>query len=225
MRKLIVTRSDETQKMSEITHPTIKQYADKCKADFMILSDDLGLRSTHYRILKLYDLFSKYDRIVSIDTDALVLKRTPDIFEHVPFYAIGSILEDKGTRQDDRRNRIQAIQNRFKDVKWKTGYINTGFIIFSKCHKDIFKYSQDKLWYNLGYDDVYLGYMIHKLGFDVLELEPKWNFMSMFSEDWCGLSKSDAYVIHYAGRGHYPTIDRVEQIRQDYFILKKYNLI
>ena len=48
--------------------------------------------------------------------------------------------------------------------------------------------------------------------------------MSMFTEPWCGKKKSDAYILHYAGQAFNPQIDRTEQIKQDWLILKKWKL-
>ncbi len=223
MNKCIVTRADLNIKdMSDITHPLLKRYAKKCKADFKVLEDSKELHP-HYRILQIYPLFKDYDRIAVIDTDVLVLKDCPSIFDEVPEDKIGAIFEDKGSRLVDRRQRIRSVQEKFTNVGWKTGYINTGVSVFSRYHKAIFKYSKGQaLWDDLGFDDVYLGYMLNFMKYEVYELDYTWCFMSMFSESWFNASRYDAKMIHYAGGGFDRRIPRLNQIKQDYLLLKKY---
>ena len=224
MKLCIVTRSDgRIKEMTDITHPILKRYAKKCGAEFKILSDSKGLHP-HYRILQLYELFKVYDRILCIDSDVLIMKSCPNIFKLVPIEKIGCIYEDKGSRQEDRRNRIAKIQREREDIGWETGYINTGVIVFSRLHRDIFK--NENLYLDLGYDDVLLGYKLNKQGYEIHELPFTFNHMSMHSEDWNKhASRFDSYIIHFAGRAFYPQIDRTEQIGSDFLILKKYGYI
>jgi hypothetical protein len=84
---------------------------------------------------------------------------------------------------------------------------------------------KENLWMDLGYDDVELCYRTHKFGYEIEELPCEYNFMSMFAEPWCNKKKINAYFIHYAGNAFHPLIDRTQQIKQDYLILKKYGLI
>jgi len=222
-KRLIVTRADDKiSQLCSITHPILKRYAIKCKADFQIISES-GNIHPHYRILKLYNLFNNYDRIAVIDSDVLILRSCPDIFETVPESKIGSIFEDKGSRKFHRRSLLKDIQKKFVNVGIKEGYINTGVCVFSKLHKDVFKYTEGQdLWLDFGQDDVYLRMMIAVHKFDIHELDIRWNFMSMFEESWSNKSRFDAFIIHYAGNGFFPTIDRFEQLKQDYILLDRY---
>jgi len=208
----IVTRADKNIKeMTDITHPIIKQYAKKIEADFIVLDEPKGLHP-HYRILQFYELFEKYDRIISIDSDVIITPDCPNLFKIVPHEAIGTIFEDVGSRQADRRERIKKVQEKFGDIGWKSGYINTGCAVFSKCHREIFK--QRELYLDLGYDDVYLGYWIRKFGFPIFQLPIKFNFMTMFAEQWNGNSQRlDNYIIHYAGNGF--SGNRLGDIKRD----------
>jgi hypothetical protein len=76
-----------------------------------------------------------------------------------------------------------------------------------------------------GYDDVFLGWRINKGGHKLHVLHPYLNFMSMFTEPWSGLRKSDAHIIHYAGMGHHPNVPKPIQIENDYLTMKKYGAI
>lgn len=226
MKKCVVTRCDsKIKEMSDITHPILKRYAKKCNADFRIFDNSITDYHPHYKILQIHDLLKEYDRVLCIGTDTLIMKSCPNIFSTVPVEKIGSIYEDKGTRKTDRRNRILNVQKQREDIGWKKGYINSDVFLVSKLHRDIFNLNYNNLYTDLGFDDVELGYQINKNGYEVHELPCEFNFMSMFTEDWCGKKKSDAYILHFAGQGHRTGISKTEQIKQDYLILKKYGLL
>lgn len=92
-------------------------------------------------------------------------------------------------------------------------------------HRDIFDLDYNNLYTDLGFDDVELGYQITKNGYKIYELPCEFNLMSMFLEPWCGKTKSEAYILHYAGQGYSPLLSKTEQIKADAIILKKYGLI
>lgn len=226
-KRLVITRADEdVAEYTKITHPVIRKYAIRCNAKFEILKDCQGIHM-HYRILQLYDKFEEYDRILIVDSDILIRKTCPNLFDAVPIEKIGLITEDRGSRQEDRRNRIAKANEFYGDIGWEEGYINTGVAIFSKEHRDIFKYipDKDKLWMDYGYDDVFLGWRINKMKYELLVFHPYLNFMSMFTEPWAGLKKSNAQIIHYAGMGHHPNVPKPRQIENDYLVMKKYGAI
>ena len=227
--RLIVTRADENHdKISQLTHPILKQYAERCEADFLVLKEPYKNFHIHYRILQLYELFDKYDRILSVDTDIIILNKCPNIFDVVKQDTIASIYEDVGSRQLDRRGRIQAMQTKFGDIGWTSGYINTGFALFPKIYRDLFKVvSSDELWVGLGFDDVFLSYRINKFKYAFQELSYMYNFMSMFSEEWNGnVCRSNAYVIHYAGSGGFLTgRSRDDIIKEDIILFRKYGAL
>lgn len=223
MKKLICTRCDDNIKaQSDITHPFMKDYAERCGADFMTLSHETDCTHMegkwHYRILKLNELYDEYDRILHIDTDAIVAPWAPSIFDEVPEDKIGTVFEDRGSRRKARRRCIAAVQEFFGDVGWITGYINTGFFLTSKCHREIFTKIDGQYYEDWGHDDVHLGYQIRKYGKEIHELETVWNHMTMFSEGWNGSpDRFDSNVIHYAGKGlfdgDYP--NKIEQMKAD----------
>lgn len=231
MKLLIATRCDKKiRTISDLTHPLIKEYAEKCGADFLELTEEPPIWTNenpprpHYRIMEFYNLFEKYDRIASIDTDLLINKNCPNIFETVDNDCIGSIYEDVGDSASHRRGQIKKVQEQFGNVGWETGYINTGFTVFSKCHRDIFQPIDGKYFMDFGYDDVHLAYQAHRFGFKFQELDFKWNHMTMFSRPWNNYSdRFKSYIIHYAGEGVFdkPEVkNRFEQIKNDLKVIK-----
>ena len=221
-KRIVVTRADVgIKEMTDITHPIIKEFAKKWDADFEILNPDRDwpVHRRHYRIMQLKEILENYDRAISIDSDVLI---NPKCYKN-PFVVvskdrIGSVCEDVGTRAGRRRELIGKVQKRFGDVGWKSGYINTGFLVVSKEHKDIFQPINGKYWDGFGFDDIHLGWQINKRKYLVYSMHHKWNFMTMFSENWCKDNRFNAFIIHYAGRGMFDhgVKNRMEQIRLDH---------
>lgn len=220
----MVTRCDDNVKeLTEITHPILMDYAGQWGCDFITLDQKedwmTDYELAHYRILKVRELLETYERVLVIDSDIVIMPGCPNPFEVVPVDKIGSVYEDKGSREAMRQGVIISIQERFGDVGWEEGYINTGFFIVSQQHSNIFQKAvndreqvrngqhspTDGLWTGFGFDDALLGYNIHKFGHEIHELSFEWNHMSMFSESWNGeANRFDSYIIHYAGLARFP---------------------
>ena len=227
MKLLVCTRSDKSLKeMSSMTHPILKHFAYQWNADFLVLDERsneetcLDARGkVFYRLCRLRELFEGYDRILHIDTDIVINRFCPNIFNEVPYDQIGTVLEDKGSRAENRRMRIVKVQAEWGWIGWKTGYINTGIFLASKPHKDLFNSFQGKFWCDLGYDDVQWGYMINYLKLPIFELHYFFNGMSMFCEPWNqSPSRFEFHLIHYAGQALFPdkgNRSRLELIRDD----------
>lgn len=219
MKLAVCTRADRNiQEMTDISHPHIKAKCREWGADFIVMDHDSGIKAHpyHYRIVAMREILQDYDRAVSIDSDMLVLPRCPNPFERVPDDQIGSVYEDKGTRQKHRRKLIAAAQARWGDVGWTKGYVNSGFMVFSRQHADVFEPVQGQWWDKWGFDDVHLGYQIHAKGHQVRELHWKWNHMTMFSEKFNNCAnRFNSFIIHYAGIGTFDAKNRLLQMRKD----------
>ena len=131
--------------MTDYTHPVIKYYAEKVGADFQVLSHISGCTHAqgkwHYRIFKHRELHEEYDRILHIDSDAIITPNCPNIFEIVPYDCIGTVYEDKGSRAADRRDRIKKAKMHFGNIDWTHGYIDTGVFLTSKFDSHIIHYA------------------------------------------------------------------------------------
>ena len=106
MKLAIITHADKNVKeMKSISHPLIEQYADDCGADYINMIQECEVPHA-YRILQLKEFLNIYDRVLNLDSDIIINKNCPNIFEEVPFEKIGTIFEDKGSRAPDRHRRI-----------------------------------------------------------------------------------------------------------------------
>jgi|TARA_R110000803_G_scaffold113255_1_gene181616 lipopolysaccharide biosynthesis glycosyltransferase len=224
MKYLVVTRADSNiESYTKVTLPIIESYSKEWEADFRILSHTPSIMTedekTHYRILEVQQLLDEYDRILCLDSDMIITKNCPNPFDEVPFDCVGTIYEDKGSRQQDRKKHIHNIQQHWSNVGWVSGYTNAGTFMLSNIHKNIFEPVNGEYYKGWGSVDVHLAYNIHKYNFKVHELSYKWNHMTMFSEGWNGSpNRFDSYIIHYAGHGIFDRNinSKVNQIHSDY---------
>jgi hypothetical protein len=211
----IVTRADENiRAITDVSFPLIKRFAKEWDADFIVLDGEspcnVGNGKYHYRIMEMANLLKKYERVAHIDADVIMAPTCPNLFEWVQFENVGTVFEDKGTRQADRRARLAAVQSAWRDVGWREGYINTGVFVTSFIHNLLFRpfideQGQEHYWTESGFDDVHLGWMLNYECFGITELPYKCNHMSMFSEPWNGSKdRLKSHIIHYAGGARFP---------------------
>lgn len=220
MKLLVASRADKNiAEMTNLTFPVMKRFCTKWGADFAVLDHEPPVMSDdnrpHFRITKIAELLNDYDRVLNLDSDLIINKTCPNPFDIIPEDCIGTIYEDVGSRQAHRQNLIQAVQQKFGDIGWKSGYINTGFFMVSRMHKEVFSPVNGSYWTGWGSDDVHIGYQIKKLGFKVHQLDHRFNHMTMFSEH--GENRFDSFIIHYAGAGIFDAgvKSRNEQIAKD----------
>ena len=211
MKLLVVTRADENvTAYTRYTHPILKVFAEKWNADFKVLDSSCG--PVFQRKLALYELFESYDRVLHMDSDIVINRDCPNIFDMIPSDYIGLVFEDKGSRLKNRRDRIKQVKRALGDIEhWVEGYFNMGFFVVSSIHQEMFTKIKGKLWGEDqkkkpgGADQTHLCYQIMRLKYKYVDLGYKFNHMSMFSELWNGSpSRFDSHIIHYAGQAKFP---------------------
>lgn len=194
MKKAIVTISigELYSKISNITHPSIRAYAEKVGADFLII-DKTDYPFPHYAKCHLKDILSKYDRIAYIDSDIIISPIAPNIFDIVPEDKLGLFEEGKfGGRYEAF---IQYL-SQYNIVPDKVSYFNTGVIVASKIHKEIFR--TPFKFENHFFEQTYLNMNILTSGFDVHFLSYKFNRTTV-ADKRTGEHRLSSYFIHYAG--------------------------
>jgi len=152
-------------------------------------------------------LFEKYERILRLDCDALVTGLCPNVFDVVPVNKIAAVYEDIGHRWDQRHGQMELVAESFGGDPWgNRRYFNSGVILASRMHREIFMLTDKDMSGiregNLGgcKEQNLLNWKVRELGFDVFELDYKYNHLSMFSGRWpLRRRRSKSYIIHYAG--------------------------
>lgn len=180
MKLLMVTYANENVvNYTRHTHPILRMFAKKWDADFKIIDEQHERVESNAwianRTMKFYDLLGVYDRIFHLDSDIVINKNCPNIFETVPYDTMGFVFEDKGSRYENRQNRIRHIKSVYGgNEQWISGYFNIGMFIASRLHREIFTRIQGKFWGEnskvKGADQTHLGYQLMKQGHKYVDL-------------------------------------------------------
>lgn len=183
--------------MACITHPLIKLYADKIDAEFMCISEKTISETTiHWEKFQIYDLLDKYNRILYFDTDLIIRKDCPNLFDEVPEDKLGMFDEAKFT--DRSKELMIDICNKYDEKLpvWNGKYFNSGVMVISEIHKKLFK-KPDKEIFSF-YEQSYLNMMLAKLNIEMHELHYKFNRMPCL-DSFTGEERYNSFIIHYAG--------------------------
>jgi hypothetical protein len=184
------------ERMSEITHPIFRAYADKVGADFIVWNDSEGHVIPHYKKIELGGLLEKYDRVLYLDTDILIRDDAPDIFAIVPEDQLGML--DEGQYYSDRAvcmiQFMQAI--RCDPLLWDGKYYNAGVMVLSRSHKKIFV--QPFVEVDNFREQTYLNVMISGTKTKVFPLPYRFNRVYCMDPVY-GEERFDSYFLHYAG--------------------------
>jgi len=83
--------------------------------------------------LEFYKRFGDYSRVFFIDSDVVINKNCPNIFDEIPFDTIGAVFEDKGSRKGNRQGEIAKIKQQFGgNEHWTCNYFNMGILLASR---------------------------------------------------------------------------------------------
>jgi len=198
MKKAVITIAlgDFYTKMAEFTHPIIKAYADKIGADFIVIDKNDEFKIPHYTKLNLNKYLRDYDRVLYIDTDILIREDAPDIFAEVPEDEIG--IFEEGQFMERQQSMLQfLIENKVDPKIWNKKYYNTGVMVLSKQHANIFiKPLTEEVNHFAEQSYINLLFCIFKP--KIHNLHYKWNRMYALDRI-TGEDRYDSYFMHYAG--------------------------
>lgn len=202
---IVAINREETLKYSS---KTAKVFCEKFDHDLVIIKEPKynidgpgGYNYLTFEKNQIYDVLGDYDRVLRIDSDTIITPNCPDIFPDKPRKFRG-VREDVLSRKADRRRIIKKTQDGLGRVKgWNKGYLNSGVIMASKEHKEIFNIQPDRVVDaapNLGSfkEQTYMNYRLQNLGFGVAAFHPRMNRMSMFKNK---VPFKEARILHYAG--------------------------
>ena len=194
-----ISIGNDYKKIAEITHPTIKAYADKLGVEFISLSEKdftFNTNQPHWCKLQAFrNLLSKYDEVAYIDTDIIIRKDSPDIFKE----ANGKFAAFKESQFTDRTaSFIQYMRMvEYPYIKdWKSSYYNTGVMVANKSHINVF--SEPNSYVEHFYEQSYINLQLEFLKTDVHNLHYNFNRMTCM-DNITGESRFSSYFIHYAG--------------------------
>jgi len=206
---LTISIGNDYERMSNLTHPSISIYADRIGADYLCINKkQLSETSPHWEKFQIYNLLDKYDRILYLDTDLIVRNDCDNLFEIVPEDCLGVFNEAPFT---DRSQELMIDICKKYDITlpdWDGKYYNSGVMVISKIHKDLFK-KPDVEHFSF-YEQSYLNMMIAHLKVKVFNLSYIYNRMTCMDR-FTGEERHASQIIHYAG---YPNLEFVIDVIQ-----------
>lgn len=202
MKKAVfcINIGDAWKRITDITIPTIKKYASKIGADYIELTDREVAKATGKELaivfekLFIYDLLVKYDRVILLDIDLIVLQDCPDLFEIVPERKFGATFM-KGGSLKQHQYHIRKAQDRLGEIGWRDKYFNSGVMVVSKCHREVFNYNRPLAWAALAEQNTLNWRVFH-------DKVPGHDLGHRFNLHWRDKRKGKAgeYIVHYAGK-------------------------
>jgi hypothetical protein len=196
-----ITIGEQFRKIARVIHPPMQEYARRIGAEFYVIS--VQKHSTPlWDKLQLYDLCDRFDRIICLDSDTLVMRNCPNLFEIVSDGVLGMYDEGLLTTDEEKAIHANVMEQASKeygiDIQDR-GYrfYNAGVIVLSRNHKFIFKPPEREV--AMPYTDQPLyNLRIFQSGIEVQDITYKFNRMpyvdSKVKED-----RTENHIIHYAG--------------------------
>jgi lipopolysaccharide biosynthesis glycosyltransferase len=186
MKTAIVTLAVGQQALQiyKLVAPFFQYYAEKTESDFVALTSKIiNCSYAHLEKFQIYDLLDTiYDRVIYFDVDIIVQPKCINLFKIIPEDCIGAVYDCKDNNElnDNRKCEIVNIQSQLGDVNWENGYINTGVIVLSKQHKNIFTEPELRNEIKSNYrDQTLLNYNIKKNNFKIYKLDKMYNGMEI----------------------------------------------
>lgn len=174
-----------------------------------------------------FGLLDAYERVLVLDADTLVTPRAPDVFRAVPEQCLGLVREDVVLAKAPKligealAEKALAEQGLGELPGWIEGYANSGVIVASRCHRDVFRLSgwlRGKIAAGIPgkhKEQQVTNWLAAQAGVQRYWLSGLWNYLRQY--EWqMGLARSEAYIVHYAGRG-----ERQKLRAQDWSELKE----
>ena len=205
MNAIVTLSIGEGYKLPDVTHPMMRAYAEKIGADFVVINTPkLNLSCVHYEKYQIYELLESYDRIIYLDTDILLNPDCPNLFKIVPEDNFGAFLISKHTYYHD--GEIKIVQKELGELGWKREYFNSGVMVFSQHHRQIFNIMQEPgmLGWAMKKRDFYLdqtlfNYAVQKYSMKIYDLGYKFNHTTLVKKSKNNLRKKLEKMMKYIG--------------------------
>lgn len=198
MSNLVLTISvgEHYNKVAKVTLPSIKKYAEKIGADFLNIDGHNPEYITQkWNKFHIHSLLNKYKRIIYFDIDILIREDCPNLFDIVSENKLGMFNEG---RFDARLPWVEQASEYYNEPvkKWNGKFYNSGVMVISRIHKQIFKLPKGIDFVET--DQPYINLRIINDKVEMHDLDFRFNRMDILDK-FCGISRLDSYVVHYAG--------------------------
>jgi glycosyltransferase involved in cell wall biosynthesis len=222
-----ITVGDYAIRMARATQPLMREYASRCEADFLVITQPKfeHLGQLYYEKFQLYEFLQSYDRVLYVDNDVLIAPDSPNLFLMTPLDHFGASSEESWTKCADCK---RAICDELGSTNWTHPYFNAGVMLASRNHREIFDPDQPglKLWATetvrkkyeyQGDDQTYFNYRLNDLRLPMVDHGYRFNHTRAIERTQ---SRFRSFFIHYAGTSGHRYGSRIEQIEKDARVLQ-----
>jgi 2'-5' RNA ligase len=184
--------------LRKVVEPIHNLYAKRIGADHIVIEKPrVNAGMVHFEKFQIYECLEQYDRVAYIDLDAIPRPDCPDLFELVPSECVGVSFESVFFKKH-ATGIMQKMMEVYHKIDWHGDYFNSGVIVASKQHREIFSYDIEVPEDVDFPEQTMLNYRVARDGHQVFELGDVFNFHSKkFGNTH---SQLPIYIAHFAGR-------------------------
>ena len=210
-----VVIGEEAEKQYKVAFKTILDYSHKTNSEIILIKRELIKDvPVHLQKFQIKEILDNFDRVLYVDVDTLIHPDCPDLFEIVPVDCVGAVPDCHNGKWGNinRFKEILAIQDKLGNANWQTGYFNSGVIVLSKQHKNLFSNPELRKKFNSQFNDqTLINYNLFKNEYKFHPLETRFNGMEIngFSSRIENDNKTNAFIMHFAHEG-----DKAKQMKK-----------
>lgn len=193
-----ITVGDFYEKLAHSSHPPLHAYAEKCGADFVVWRELKTKVPGYTKFEMVRTLLASYERVLFVDTDALVRFDCPNLFElygpevFVAFNEEHIFPERRASKADFCAELGLPPPEQWLDSKQ---YFNTGVFLCSRRHRNLFAPHREIDHFG---EQTALNYQLFEHKTDVVQLPHRFNRL-VKTLRLSGECFDDSYIAHFAG--------------------------
>jgi hypothetical protein len=205
-KNLVLTISiGKSRNFLEITEKYMKQYAEKCQADFILLNNDssvillfdkifsslilkcgrnYGGNSYFYKVYSIYYFLEKYDKILWLDDSCIVSPNTENLFNMLNDGSVAGYAEGTNPHLNSWKSDFNLINSIKKFKIDTTKYLNSGIVLYTKDLRHLFSLENILLHKDLFKSSYphqcYLNYVLQVNNIPIICLDEKYNNLCLY---------------------------------------------
>ncbi len=215
-----INRTVKDTEIFDVTRRTWEHYCKRHNMDFYVIDTPPLKEDTppHWFRYWIFDLKPNYDRYMYIDTDIMAKWDAPNIFEGLDEKEIYAVKDNSGLSWIWEG--IQGYQTMFPDtyLDWDR-YFNSGVLVFSKHHKELFNDFKEffvnnrpiiddyRNRFRKGHDQTIFNYFTTWYEQPVQLISEKWNLFHMIRREIL----FNGYFSQMGYFWHFNNVDRTQQ--------------
>jgi hypothetical protein len=202
-KNLILTFSlGKDRNLLEITEKYMKNYAEKCEADFIVLHDDsliiikynkvfdsihltcgrkYGGNSYYLKVSMIYHFLGKYEKVLWLDDSCIVSPKTENLFNIVKNGSVGGFNEGSNENLKSWKYDSKTIKTLKEFEINTTNYLNSGIVLYTKPIQHLFSLdsilANNELFTSTYPHQCYLNFMLQSNKIPIVCFDSKYNNM------------------------------------------------